>query len=216
MKAVFFELFFLSSVFFIAEAQTHASYNFGSNGVGILRAAINSDDGVGGSTFLFKEWNNLGKLYSDNGKVVDIMNINFNVKDDMFSTKISKDSIFNFYKVYKVEINGRQFKRIENKFYEVLYIFNDKRMFLKEYSVKIEPELHIITSTVIGPGKYVIEDEFYLYKNGNLEKLWLNKRNVLKMLNSEKSLILKQAKNCKLSFSKEKDIVEIFKYYDTL
>ena len=89
-------------------------------------------------------------------------------------------------------------------------------MFLKEYSVKVEPELHIITSTVIGPGKYVIEDKFYIFKNNKLDKFWLSKKNTLKMLSSQKQLILKHSKNNKLSYSKENDIVEIFKYYDSL
>ncbi len=206
----------LFSICLQVQAQTSVNYN-ALPGVATLQVTLFNNESIQGSTYLFKDWSNLAKIYADNGRIFDVKNINFNANSTKFSSKIAKDSIFTFYNIYKVEVNKRHFERIENKFYEVLYTFDDKQMFLKEYFVEIKPELHIITSTVIGPGKYVIEDKFYLYTtNSGLSKFWLSKKNVLKMVNSKKSLVLKQARKRKLSFSKEKDIIEIFKYYDTL
>ena len=197
------------------QAQTSVNYNT-SPGVATLQTTLFNNESVQGSVYLFENWDNSARIYSDGGGIIDIENINFNVQNAKFSSKIAKDSIFTFYKIYKVEVNGKHFERVNNKIYEVLYTFDDKSMFLKEYSVKVEPELHIITSTVIGPGKYVIEDKFYIFKNNKLDKFWLSKKNTLKMLSSQKQLILKHSKNNKLSYSKENDIVEIFKYYDSL
>lgn len=215
MKNLIIGLLFVA--YFQVHAQTAVNYN-GNSGTGVatLQVTLFNDESVKGSVYLFKDWVNSARMYTDGGEIIDIKNINFNTYNGKFSSKISKDSIFTFHKIYKVEVNGKNFRKIDDKFYEVLHVFDDKQIFLKEYFAKIEPELHKITSTVIGPGKYVIENKFYLYKNRNLEKIWLSKKNVLKIVDSEKSLVLKQARKRKLSFSKEKDIIEIFKYYDTL
>ncbi|MDN3492640.1 hypothetical protein [Winogradskyella bathintestinalis] len=209
---------FMSVFCFLAQAQTNVSYSpaSGLTGTSTLNTTIMSDNSVSGSVYLFKNWENLARLYTDNDKVFSVKNINFNMDIAEFSVELSKDSIFTFQNIDKVEVNGKRFKKVQNKFYEVLYTFKDNKMFLKEYIVKIEPELHLITNTVIGPGKYVTEEHLYLYKNDAIEKFWPNKKNVLNVLNSEKSAVVKYKKNRKLSYTKEEDLVQMFQYYDTL
>ena len=84
-----------------------------------------------------------------------------------------------------------------------------------EYLLKIEPELHKITNTVIGPGKYNTENKYYIYKDGDIEKLTLNKKHILEIVNSKESLVIKYVKSNRLSFSSEEDIVKIFQFYDS-
>lgn len=196
------------------KAQTFVSYTSVSGG-GTIDSNLNKRDAVQGSTFLFKDWNNSARLFCTDQRIFDVENINFDLKNDNFASMISKDSIFIFDNIFKVKINNRQFVNLKNKFYETMYSSNNNFVFLKEYLLKIEPELHKITNTVIGPGKYNTENKYYIYKDGDIEKLTLNKKHILEIVNSKESLVIKYVKSNRLSFSSEEDIVKIFQFYDS-
>jgi len=200
------------------QAQTNISYSpsSGTSGVATMNATLSGESGITGSIYLFKEWDQPAKVFTVNNKVINVPNINYNAKNSFFASKMAKDSIFIFHGIHKVEAQGKRFDKIGDKFYEVLYTFDDHRMFLKEHIAVEKPELHPITSTVIGPGKYVFEEKYYLFTNNELLSFWPSKKNILDAVDSEKSAVNQQVKAQKWSFSKEEDIIKIFKYYDTL
>ncbi|MCK0125454.1 hypothetical protein MWU76_13735 [Gelidibacter sp. F2691] len=200
------------------QAQTNISYNpsSGTSGVATMNATLSGESGIAGSIYLFKEWVLPAKVFTVDNKVINVPNINYNAKNSFFASKMTKDSIFIFHGINKVEAQGKRFDKIGDKFYEVLYTFDDHKMFLKEHIAVEKPELHHITSTVIGPGKYVFEDKYYLFTNNELLSFWPSKKNILDAVDSEKSAVNQQVKTQKWSFSKEEDIIKIFKYYDTL
>jgi hypothetical protein len=194
------------------KAQTFVNYS--SGGIGVLDSNLNNSKGVQGSTYLFNDWNSTGRVFCNNQQIFDVENLNFDVKNTRFVSKISNDSIFIFDNIFKVNINGRNFVSLKNKFYESLYSSNHNFVFIKEYLLKIEPELHKITNTVIGPGKYKIEDKYYVYKDGEISKLNLNKKQILEILKKYKSEVLKYTKDYHLSFSDEEDVIKIFNFYN--
>lgn len=199
-------------------AQTRINYNSLSNnagGIGTMDATLMGVAGVEGSPFLYENWNNFAIVYINNGEKIQTQSINFNIEKSKFSSKISKDSIFIFDNIDKVEINDKVFVKLKSKFYESL-VTREEGNLLKEYTVKIEPELHKITSTVIGPGKYKKESKYFYYEKGILKKIKLKKKDILKVLSSKKGKVLEYVKGYKLSFNKEKDIIKIFKFYDSL
>ena len=197
-------------------AQTRVNYSSTTNAygsIGTVDANLNNSDGVEGSPLLLNDWNNSATIYLDNDKQLDIQNINFNIQNSTFASKMSKDSIFTFYNVNKVVMNNRTFIQINNKFYENLATINDGYL-LKSYSLKVVPEKHKITNTVIGPGKYEIENDYFLINNGKLSGIKLRKKDILQHVNTKKDKVSKYVKDHKLSYSKERDIVKIFEHFE--
>ncbi|MGZ0014997.1 hypothetical protein [Yeosuana sp. AK3] len=217
MKLKFIWLIVLTTV--SLKAQTYMNYSSLSSAggnIGTIDFSINKDNDVEGSSYLFKDWDNSARIYSNNQQIIDLNNINLDLRIVKFASKISEDSIFVFDDIYKVKINERIFSNIKNNFYEVLYTDKDNFIFLKKHILKVEPERHKITNTVIGPGRYEIESKYYIYKNNELNKLVLNKKYILEMLAAKNSLISKYQKDYKLSYSKEEDVIKIFQYYNSL
>jgi hypothetical protein len=199
-------------------SQTSINYNVLSKSggsIGTIDATLSSNSEVLGSPFLYKDWNNFAIMYLNNGNVFKTKNINFNIEKSNFSFKISKDSIFIFDNIDKIEFTEQNFININNKFYESLVTRKEGNL-LKEYTVKIEPKLHIITSTVIGPGKYKKGSKYFYYENGKLNEIKLRKKDIIEVLNLKKDKVLKYVKSQNLSYTNEKDVIEIFKFYDTL
>lgn len=214
----FIVLIALISTSFLAHAQTYVNYNLLSNSagsIGTIDATLNSNSEVAGSPFLFENWENTAVLYIPNSGKVLTNNINFNIEKSEFTSIISETSVFIFENLDKVEVNDKVFVKLKNKYYQSLVTSNDG-MLLKEYTVKIEPKRHIITSTVIGPGKYEKGSVYFYYKNGMLNKLPLRKKTIIKVLISEKTAIINYVKEHKLSYSNEKDVIKIFNFYKSL
>lgn len=69
---------------------------------------------VEGSQFLFEQWKNNCLIFAGNKKYV-IPNINFNMDKQVFMSKF-EDSIlvYDFRKLDKVLINGKEFKNVYN------------------------------------------------------------------------------------------------------
>ena len=66
-----------------------------------------------GSIFLFDNEDHPGRVYIDN-KVYKMENINYNIENDQFFTKIENDSVFiyTFETIDKISIKNREFKEI--------------------------------------------------------------------------------------------------------
>ncbi|MDO7170715.1 hypothetical protein [Mariniflexile sp. AS56] len=200
---------------FSLKAQTYVNYTSVSGG-GSIDSNLNKGDVVEGSTFLFEDWNNRARVYCSDQRILDVENINFDLKTGKFASKISKDSIFIFENVFKIKIQNRNFVTLKKIFYESIYTSSSHDfVLLKQFILKTEPELHKITNTIIGPGKYKIEYKYHIYKNGDMVKLNLNKKHVLEVMGSIKPLVLKHVKNNKLSYTKEGDVIKILQYFDT-
>ena len=176
-----------------------------------------------GSYFLFKKWDNDGEVLIQ-GKKFTLTNVNYDIEDDKFMSKVNGDSILVFDSNYveAVRINGKVFKYLydfsmgKKRNFEVVYEVNNDFAILKGYSLKVilsdpNPMLNRPLDEIKQRNHY------FVLKNEGLSELRLQKKEILKLIDKEKMEEVKEFVNKrKLSFKQEKDIVSIFKYYDTL
>lgn len=181
---------------------------------------------VEGSPYLYKSWNNSGRIYFSD-KVYVLKSFNYNIYSERFEIKLSKDSVFiiNHGNVNKVLINNKVFRRYldpefqRNSYFEEIVDFNEYKLLRKHGVIIKEGTLNPLTKQKIGPDRLIRKDHFYLKHNDNdeLEKIKLNKHIFLNLINkSNVSNIKTFVKRYKLSYRKIDDIQKIFNYYNTL
>ena len=99
-------------------------------------------DDIDGSVNLYKEWNSIAFIYTKDGDQMILRDVNFNIKEDVFQTHMSKDSIFSFRinNFDRLEMNNKVYKNVygngKNKVYEVLFE-SDNLSLYKGYEVEI-------------------------------------------------------------------------------
>ena len=181
--------------------------------------------GIEGSVMMFStKQKNKGKLYS--GKKVYILNdLNYNVENDQFQTKLENDSIFiyNLDGLSRVEINEKDFSVVYNpvhgkrEIYEVVQA-GRKISLLKKYSVKVQqaspnPMVNRRKTKILKKWKYYTVD----YKD-NIVEFKGKKKTILEIVkDSESKKALKEfISNNRLSVKKEEDLVKIFNYINRL
>ncbi len=174
-----------------------------------------------GSFFLFDDWKNNCKIQI-NGKEFRLNNVNFNIQNNEFLSEIGKDSVFTVIPKYIdfITINNKKFKyhlyKGENKFFEVLFESKKKLSIFKGYHIRIIPKSNI--GMLDRPFDEIrIEKKFYALNSSKLIGFKLKKKDILKQIDKDKqNAIMKYIVEKKLSYKREKDVVEIFKYYDTI
>lgn len=180
-----------------------------------------SGDKYAGELFLFDDWKNRGEVQI-NGKKYTLLNVNFNIRNNEFLSEIGKDSVFTVLPKYIdfITINDKKFKyhlyKGENKFFEVLLDNKKKLSIFKGYHIRI------ISKSDIGmldrPFDEVRrEEKFYILNDSKLIGFKLKKKDILKQIDKDKQkAIIKYIIEKKLSYKREKDVIEIFKYYNTI
>ena len=175
-----------------------------------------------GSFFLFDNWEN-NSVVKLNGKDFRLNNVNFNVQSNDFMSEVGKDSVFTVIPKYIdfITINGSKYKyrlfKGDYKFFEVLFDSEKNFSLFKGFFIKVIPksELGMLNRPYDEIRK---EDKLYVLKRDKLILLKRKKKEVLKFFIEEntRNQLLKFVKDNKLSFKNEKDLIEIFKYYDKI
>ena len=187
-----------------------------------LNGDLNNDTKVLGSFFLFDTWVNNCKVQIK-GKEFKLNKVNLNVQTNEFMLEMGKDSIFTFTtkSIDFININDKKYKyhfyKNENKFFEVLLEGKEENIsILKGYHIRIIPKSNM--GMLNRPYDKITKDQkFYTRKGTEIKLLKLKKKEVLGLIDSElQNDIKKYIKKNKLSYKKEKDLVEIFKYYNSL
>jgi len=174
-----------------------------------------------GSYLLFDDWINNCKIQLK-GKQFTLNNVNFNIPTNEFMSEIGKDSVFAIHgkHIDFIEIENKVFKYYlyegQNKFFEVLLDNELMLSFLKGFNTRILPRSEM--GMLNRPYDEIKKQEKYFITNGTeIVKVKLNKKEILKYIKKDKqSKILKYIKERRLSFKKEKDVKEIFKYYNSI
>ncbi|NNC69969.1 MAG: hypothetical protein HKN90_04010 [Flavobacteriaceae bacterium] len=174
-----------------------------------------------GTYYLFKDWSNSSRIHLT-GKEFVLNNVNFNVQTNEFMSEIGQDSVFTVIPNYidRIAIGDRNFTynfyKNENKFFEVLFSASKKISLYKGFHIRIIPKSEM--GMLNRPYDEVrIEEKLYLIYDQEIVELKKKKKDILGFI--EKDLqndLLIYIKSKKLSYKKEKDLIEIFKYYDTL
>lgn len=180
-----------------------------------------------GDYFLFDTWNNRCVLKTSRGEVM-LKKVNYNVKtNEVLFESSQQDSKGSIYLVppeaiENIAINNKEYAyhplNGENRLFEVLYIGENNFSFLKGFKVLVRenPE---IGKLVDRPNEKInLREEYFLLDgNGLMNPLKLKKKDLFSYIENMHHNKLKAfAKQNKLSFKREKDIVKILNYYNTL
>lgn len=171
---------------------------------------------VKGSYHVFRGWNNDGIITSINGETFLIKNINLNIKNNRYESKVNDDSVYAFdsHNLKSVVINSRKFesfvapKKKEHKIYEVIA---KKKAFtlLKDYEIDVKINDHEHDPLMLKPNidEYVIRSFYYIKRKENIQKFKLNKKNILGLIAKEdKKTFEDYVKRNELSYKKDEDI----------
>jgi len=178
--------------------------------------------GLDGSIFLFDNTETPGLVYLKD-KVYKMKNINYNIKNDQFFTKMENDSVFlyTFDNIDKISIKNRDFEEIynpnENKksVFEILHK-GKKISLLKKHTVKFIPGSD--NPMVNRPRSEFKKKSWYFVKQGKkMTKIKPKKSAILNLVdtNSRKEVV-KYIKDQKLSLKKETDLIKLIDYCNSL
>lgn len=174
---------------------------------------------VDGTEYLFDDWKNYAIIHTEDNQRFALKNINLNIKQNVFVSKIDEDSLFtfNFNNIKKVEINGKNYKNYywddDNRVYEIIYEGKDfsiiKGFKIVEVTGSANPMLNRTRDRLVRKWFYYIKDD------KGIHHFKLSKNKILKALDvseAEKSKIVDYAKRNKLSFKDEDEVKQILEY----
>jgi len=174
---------------------------------------------IEGSALLFEDWENEGAVILGD-KSYRLNNLNYDINQDEFLSKISEDStfVFDFSNIDKVVVNDKLFKQYynpsqqKNKIYEVIYENSDYSLLKGYFIVVIEgspdPMLHRPNA------KIRKKSEYFILKNDMIEPFKWNKKSIAGLVEGDKKGDLeKYVKKNKLSYNDESDVNLILKFF---
>lgn len=190
---------------------------------GVYIRTTERDSAIEGNVYLFSSWDGSYEIYVPGNKGYSMQNLNYNIKDRILESKISKDSVFQF------DIEKINFIKHDGKKYDVLKVndgselveeifVTDNVSFVKRFNVVlsksvVNPLLQISTQNDV----YSINKSFFLkVKEKDFVEVKLNKRSVLKLLADKSGEIKRYASDLKLGYTSENDLIKIFRKYDSL
>jgi hypothetical protein len=174
---------------------------------------------VDGSEYLFDDWNNYAIIHTEDNQHFALKNINLNIKQNSFVSKVEGDSLFtfNFNNIDRVEIEGKDYKNYywndDNRVYEIIYEGKDwsiiKGFSIVEVTGSANPMLARTRDRLVRKSFYYIKDDkgihhFRLTKNKILK--------ALKVSDAEKSKIVDYAKRNNYSFKREDELRKILEF----
>lgn len=219
MKKFFLLVFCISfSVVFSQDTTNFRTQSTGdllTSGFWIPASSINKN--IKGSNYLFEKWENFANIYSDNGNVFRITNLNYNIKSKKLEAKISNDSVFQFNTegISKVRIMNSTFKLIDSEFMKEL-MTGKVGLYIK-YSLKTKDAVfNPLTHDELTPEEIIKVEDYLIQVEGKSFDIKLKKGDILKCLKDKEKEVKDFVKRNKLSFSNEKDVVKILGYYNSL
>ena len=180
---------------------------------------------IEGSKYLFKSWENKSKIWL-NDNVFNLDSVNYNLENQRFEIKLSKDSIFIISpdkNIKMLEINFHLFKTYynsrlgRNSFYEVLGE-NDNYSLLSNNYLKVEEgAIDPLTKTQITPKKYVPEKDYFVLIHNNTDQIInikLKKSEILKLIDvSYENEFKNFVKKHRLKYNQISDVSKMLEYY---
>ena len=173
-----------------------------------------------GSYLLFEDWDHLGIIKTTRDKSFKIENINFNIKDNRYESKVGNDFVyvFDLENVDYLLIDYRKFKSYnlpEDDANVIMEVIVDHSAFtlLKKYKIDIKiGEAHPL---MLEPttDEYIIKSSYYIKRGDNVEKFKLSKKNINDLIGADKRKALsKYVKSNKLSYKRDKDVNQMLTY----
>jgi len=173
---------------------------------------------VKGSPYLFDNWNNLATIYSSEGRMFRVKNINYDTNTDRFVAKFSIDSVYVFdsHFLNKIRIHNRVFKLMNNKdetsYYELIAGAKGKQILKKSYKIIKKGARDPFTNS-ISPSHYILIENYYFNSKDRLNELKLKKKSFLKFFKQDSNIAKKIISQNNLSIKKDSDLVKFFEIY---
>jgi hypothetical protein len=177
-----------------------------------------SENNVKGSPYLFKNWSNIATIYSSQGNMFQVRNINYDTKKDRFVAKFSIDSVYVFdsYFLNKIRIYNRIFILTNNKdetsYYELIAGAKGKQILKKSYK-KIKKGARDPFTNLLTQSQYILIEKYYLNSKEGLKEIKLKKKSFLKLFKQDSHVAKKIISQNNLSIKKDSDLVKFFEIY---
>ena len=185
---------------------------------------------ISGSVYMSDKLNPKSLIMAGDGKKYSVPFLRFNLMENRFDAKMTETNsledngeyfVFDNKTIDHVIINNRKFVKINDKsfekpqFMELLYEAKEFK-FLKSFSAKIQSaRVDALTKQQVGTDMIVHSSKYYI-EGEELKKIKLKKKYIHAVFGDKKSEMIAFIKKNNLSLSKEKDLVEIFKFLDQL
>ena len=171
---------------------------------------------ISGNPFLYEGWNNQGVVYSE-GVAYNISKLNYNMYSDEIAELKTANEVFVFDKaaIDSLVISGRQFKKLNGAFYEML-AGGSKMALLKQHTTRVQKGQFNPTDGTTTPSRLVRMDDYFTYSDGKIQKYKPSKSNMVEVFGDKESEIKKLIKDEKLSHKNEEDLKRVFNYYNGL
>ena len=187
-------------------------------GIDMSLGFVNAPMQTEGSTYYFDNWDTEGILYIKDKGRLKIKNVNINLYNNKLEALYDENNVFTFDSdnLVKLVINNTVFRtfQIDNepKLFELF--FNDQLSIYRFNDVSFSkgspnPMLNRKTN------KYVKNEKYYLYKDGELSRMKLTKKAVSKLLQTDKmsqELISEFIKKNNLSLKDETDLMKVLEF----
>ena len=221
MKKILVILCLLLSGSVYTQTNFSAGFSVGGNDLNYGSTFFyNTRNVILGSVYLFDEWNNTAEIHTLADERFLVRNINLNINRNAFEAKLTgSDSLFsfNFNNIKHIVINDKIYKNYyyndDNRVYEIIYE-TEKFSIMKGFSVKLVKG-HYNPMVRISNDKYAKFSSYFIKLNNSIKPFKLRKKSVINLLSVDKNNIsrLETYVNAKkLSYKKEKDVIQILDY----
>jgi len=221
MKNILTVLCLLLSGSVYTQTNFNAGISIGGNDTNLGSSFFyNTRNVILGSVYLFDEWDNSAEIHTLSSEKFLVRNINLNINRNAFEAKLTdSDSIFsfNFNNIKQVVISDKIYKNYfyndDNRVYEIIYE-TEKFSIMKGFSVKLVKG-HYNPMVRISNDKYSKFSSYFIKLNNSIKPFKLRKKSVINLLSADKNSIsrLEIYVNAKrLSYKKEKDVIQILDY----
>ena len=221
MKKILVILCLLLSGSVYTQTNFSAGFSVGGNDLNYGSTFFyNTRNVILGSVYLFDEWNNSAEIHTLADERFLVRNINLNINRNAFEAKLTgSDSLFsfNFNNIKHIVINDKIYKNYyyndDNRVYEIIYE-TEKFSIMKGFSVKLVKG-HYNPMVRMSNDKYAKFSSYFIKLNNSIKPFKLRKKSVINLLSVDKNNIsrLETYVNAKkLSYKKEKDVIQILDY----
>jgi hypothetical protein len=201
------------------KASAQSVYYIDSQGKAI-RDADNELDNIKGTPFMYEQWV-FGTFVNAEGTLFKNIKLKYNVYNDQLIFAGSKGEMMAFDKPVKqftlnetLFANG--FPAIDafgsDTYYQVLGEGSTK--LLKHYSKHVEK--NSTYGSAMASMRFADNEAWYLFKDGKISALKLDKKNVLAALNDKSTQVNNYLSNHKVNFKNDMELSNLLAYYNSL
>lgn len=188
------------------------------NGLSTNLGFVNPDALTDGSAYYFEDWDNSGTIYTKSDGNVKLKQVNINLYYSTLEAIYDDKSIFTFdsENLMRIVVNGKVFRTFEmDGEIKILEQFYNKGISIYKFHKVSFVEASVNPLHNRKKHKYITDQKYYLYKDGELRQLKLSKKAFAKTFQTEKlneKAIADYIVKSKISLKKEEDLKKVFQF----